>query len=285
MIYITHGSLPYWNSERISHALFLPESQVEKHLRLRRSKYVPLAQAMDGGGDALTIDDATHAGLKLALTARRHGHAVSWFLNGNNVERGIQYYPFQFSCMLDNTRESDCQFEGRTWNLQKRAGRRALRLRIKEAYMQLRSQNEIDQLIEKLSCSLQVDPGTMEHSLSTVGPAELYQAAVAGVDLQNHSWSHLNPQVLSEEERTVEVRQNEEYLSQFRKTTTRVFAPPFGQHVSLASVSYHFELLANRNLVSDHREGNLANRSDLSLNDPTRTPDQATHGCNGRIAV
>jgi peptidoglycan/xylan/chitin deacetylase (PgdA/CDA1 family) len=218
--------------------------------------------------------------------ARQYGHAVSWFVNGSNIEHGIQYYPFQLSCMVDGTRATECRFDGRTWNLRKTAGRRALRLRIKQVYMEMRSQHEIEELIHKLACRLNIDPAMMESSLTMVRPAELTLAVLADVDLQNHSWSHLNPQVFSEHERTADMLENEEYLAQFRQAIVRVFAPPFGHQVSLASVPAHFVLLANRNLVSDHREGNLVNRGDWRLNDFVRkTPDQANHGRNGRIAA
>jgi peptidoglycan/xylan/chitin deacetylase (PgdA/CDA1 family) len=271
MIYITHGTVPSWSSERISHALFLPELQIDRHLKQRRKKYVSLSQAFQGRGDALTIDDATHGALQLALAARRHGHAVSWFVNGSNIEDRVQYYPFQVSSMLDNTRARTCRFGGMTWNLPDLAARRALRLRIKETYMRMRSQDEIEALIDRLASSLHVDPAAMEKSLSTVGPGELAVAAMAGVELQNHSWSHINPQVISEAARTGEVIRNENYLSQFRKAVTRVFAPPFGQSVSLASAPADFVLLANRGLHSSHRQGNLANRGELLLNAATRT--------------
>ena len=286
MIYITHGTVPSWSSERISHALFLPESQVDRHLRLRRKKYVPLWQALQGRGDALTIDDATYGALDLALAARRHGHAVSWFVNGSNIEDRLQYYPFQVSSMLDNTRARTCRFDGATWNLPDMAARRALRLRIKETYMKMRSQEQIDSLIARLASSLHVDPSAMEKSLSTVTPAEIAVAAMAGVELQNHSWNHINPQAISEPERTAQVIRNEEYLSQFRKAVTRVFAPPFGREVSLASAPADYVLLANRGLHSSHRSGNLANRGDLQLNASTRTATPKVRPCGkSRIAA
>jgi peptidoglycan/xylan/chitin deacetylase (PgdA/CDA1 family) len=178
--------------------------------------------------------------------------------------------------MLDHTHAPECRFEGKTWNLQTMAGRRALRLRVKQVYMLLRNQGEIANLIESLCGCLQVDVQNVERALTTVRPAELAKAVLAGVDLQNHSWTHLNPQVFSERERTAEVLQNEEYLLQFRRVLTRTFAPPFGQQVILASVPADFVLLANRNLVPDHKEGNLINRGDLLLNDfPQNSPDSA----------
>ena len=146
MIYLSHGVIPARNPDRISHALFLPERLAIEHLSQRLSKYVSLERAQRGEGDALTIDDATYGGFSLALLARKYGHAVSWFINGSNVERGLQYFPFQLSCMLDDTNSSYCFFDGSSWNLESIVGRRALRLRIKDVYMGFRNQEEIEKL-------------------------------------------------------------------------------------------------------------------------------------------
>ena len=123
LIHLNHGVVPHWSNERISHALFLPEPLFVAHLLQRRTKYVPLAQALAGEGDALTIDDATYGGLHAALLALRHGHAVSWFVNGIHVERGLQYFPFQLSSLLDHTRRSDCVFDGQKWELRRASDR------------------------------------------------------------------------------------------------------------------------------------------------------------------
>jgi len=270
MICVTHGIISSYSTERISHALCLPTSRVELHLRSRRRKYVPLAQAIAGGGDALTVDDATYAALELALMARRCGHAVSWFVNGSHVENRIEYFPFQISCMVDDTRAAACRFDGRTWNLKTMMGRRALRSHIKCQYMRMRSQGEIMELVDTVADSLQCDSKHAESSLRTVGTAELAKAVLAGVDLQNHGWGHLNPQGLSEEERTAEVMQNDEYLSQFRRAITPVFAPPFGQCVTRATPEY-FVLLANRGLAPSYKEGNVINRGDFLLTASSRS--------------
>ena len=264
MIYVTHGVVSSYRSERISHSLCLPTSRAARHLQLRRKKYVPLAQAIAGHGDALTVDDATYAGLELALLARRFGHAVSWFVNGSHVENKIQYFPFQISSMLDTTRAAECRFEGQTWNLVSIAGRRALRGHIKHLYMSMRSQSEIEALIDRLAVAVDTTCKDAEKALRTVGPEQLAQAVLAGVDLQNHGWGHLNPEVLSEEECRAELRQNEDYLSQFRRAITPVFAPPFGQRAVLDPAA-NFVLLANRNLSPDHKDGQVVNRGDLVL--------------------
>lgn len=270
MIYVTHGAVSSYRSDRISHSLCLSTSRAARHLQFRRTKYVPLAQAITGRGDALTVDDATYAGLELALLARRFGHDVSWFVNGSHVENNIQYFPFQISCMLDTNRSAACQFEGQTWSLATVAERRTLRLHIKHLYLRMRSQSEIEGLIDRLAVALDSNCKDVDRSLRTVGPQQLAQAVLAGVDLQNHGWTHLNPEVLSEAECHAEVRQNEEYLSQFRRAITPVFAPPFGQKPILHPAA-NFVLLANRNLAPDHKEGNIVNRRELVLATASQT--------------
>ena len=265
MIFVTHGVISPYSSDRISHGLCLPTSRAALHLQLRREKYVPLAQAIVGQGDALTVDDATYAGFELALLARCYGHAVSWFVNGSHVEDKIQYFPFQISCMLDETNVTECTFDGVTWNLGIKADRRALRARIKQTYMGMRSQDQITDLIDRLAVSLRSESTNAERALRTVTTTELARAVLAGVDLQNHGWSHLNPQVLTETERAAEIEQNDKYLALFRREITPVFAPAFGQRVLLPTPG-HFILLANRSLVPDYKDGNVLNRGDLLLN-------------------
>jgi hypothetical protein len=92
LIYVTHGALSNWSSQRISHALMLPEANFETHLRQRTEKYVTISQALMGCGDALTIDDASYAGFRAASLARCYGHSVTWFINGMNVEQNLQYF-------------------------------------------------------------------------------------------------------------------------------------------------------------------------------------------------
>jgi peptidoglycan/xylan/chitin deacetylase (PgdA/CDA1 family) len=266
MIYISHGIVLEWRRERISHALFLPEWLAAMHFQRPGVKYVSLRQALAGHGDALTVDDATYGGFKLALLARQYGHAVSWFVNGSCVAQGLQYYPFQISSLVDDARVPECRFDGLTWNLRSMGGRRALRLRVKETYMRLRTQIEIERLVDTLADCLHLSAAVLERSLSTVTPMELVQARNAGVDLQNHSWSHLNLRLLSREERTADMMRNDEYLSQFGEMSCVAFAPPFGAEVSLASAPLHFMLLADRKLNPGYREGNVVNRGDLVLN-------------------
>lgn len=266
MIYITHGVMPGWRPERISHALFNPEWLFALHLQNRLQKYVSLAEAVAGEGDALTIDDATYGGLRAALLAAKWGHAVSWFVNGLNVEQGLPYFPFQFSRMIDDTQRSDCEFKSRHWSLRSNMDRRAFRQHLKDQYMRMGTQGQIQDLLRQISSCLEVDSDGLEWALRTVGSQELSVASAAGVELQNHGWSHLSPSSLTETELAMEAALNEEYLSQFRQSGIRVYAPPFGRQVSFKPAVSDFVLLADRSVPSSCRVENVVNRADLRLN-------------------
>ena len=266
MIYITHGVVHNWKRERISHGLMLSASVFVLHMRQRTTKYVPLSEALEGKGDALTVDDASYAGLQAVLLARQYGHAVSWFVNGLNVERGLPYFPFQLSWMLDETQKSNCCFDGQHWQLTDENERRALRLRLKHSYLRMRSYEEISALVEMISSSVGVEPSTLEKSLCPVTSQELAVAVAAGVELQNHGWTHLNPQTFSARLLVADIRLNNAYLSCFQKAHLRIYAPPFGRQVApLASSVARYVLLADRRFFSDPQNGSVVNRLDLDL--------------------
>jgi hypothetical protein len=266
VIYVTHGIAPHWSSARISHALLVPEPWFVMHLQQRSSKYVSLARALAGEGDALTIDDATFGAFWAAMLAQSQGHEVSWFVNGIHVDCSLTYFPFQLSCMIDAVLREECVFDGQTWDLRGRSGRRTLRLYLKQRYMRMGRQESVAHLLQSVARSLDVDLNCMEDSLRTVTSAELTAAVAAGIELQNHGWSHLNPLLLSADEYETDAALNEDYLSQFRKAATRAYAPPFGRYVGRPLRAREAILLADRNLVPGRQKPNVFNRVDLQLN-------------------
>jgi hypothetical protein len=265
LIYFTHGAVDRWNGERISHGLMLSESVFTRHLQQRATKYVSLTDALAGKGDALTIDDATYAGLKAALLARKHGHAVSWFVNGMNVERRLPYFPFQLSWMLDQTRQTGCFFDRQNWDLTHKDHRRALRLRLKQNYMRMGSCEEIAEMVEAFSACVGVMCSTLDESLGTVTANELALAVDAGVELRNHGWAHLNPRTFSKRELTADVQRNDAYLASFGQPGARIFAPPFGRRVAVSFKVASCVLLADRSFASDRPHKSFVNRHELHL--------------------
>jgi peptidoglycan/xylan/chitin deacetylase (PgdA/CDA1 family) len=129
----------------------------------------------------------------------------------------------------------------------------------------MRNGEEIADLLEAFSRCLGVEQSKFEESLSTVTSTDLALAANAGVDLENHGWTHLNPQTLSERELAEDVTLNESYLSRFRQARDRVFAPPFGRWVAVNSGVASYLLLADRSYVSSKRNRGVVNRFDLHV--------------------
>ena len=265
MILVTHGTIKDWNPYRISHALLQPEDLLITHFQKSQKKYVSLQDALAGRGDALTVDDGTFAALHCVMLARHYGHQVSWFINGKHIEENLSYFPFQLSCMVDSTSRDKCFFDGKIWMLNNLSSRRLLRYRFKQVYMGLTCQEDITQLIKTATEALSVTPDYMDWALKTVSRAELEIAVDAGVDLQNHSWDHLNPQTLSEQGVADGIRQNDEYLTSLRVTKIRCFAPPFGQQIEVQSTCVDRILLADRSLCPGPYSAIAVNRHELTI--------------------
>lgn len=263
MIYMSHGVVPHRNEERISHALFQSEAQFILHLQNRPAKYVSLSEAILGKGDALTIDDATYGGFQAAMLARCFGHEVTWFVSGGQVQNAIEYYPFQLSAMLDECTRSQCSFKGRIWDVSTQAARRNFQLQLEKIYMRLYRITDAKDFLEQLAEALGTEHIQLERALRVVEPSDLVKASLERVDLQNHGWLHLNPQVLSEVQRSLEVKKNEEYLLQIRQAEIRCYAPPFGGHVYLSPSVTDFMLLADRSKAPGPQGYGIVNRRDL----------------------
>ena len=276
MIVVTHGVVDALDPRRISHALMLSRRAFIRHLQQRPVRYVPIEQAALGLGDALTVDDATLAGLDQVLLARRFGHAVTWFVNGQNVEQHLPYFPFLLSWMLDETTEPACLFHGRFWPLRTLPERKAFRRFLKLLYMGFTADQQILDLIEELTCHLNLpDPGNPSF-LATASRQHLEHAVRAGVVLGNHGWDHLNPLALSPSTCVAGIKQNRAWLETLQPDRG-IYAPPYGARVPLPPDICSLMLLADPTLANpilaetkepSHERG-ILNRSPLHLDSNT----------------
>jgi hypothetical protein len=261
---ITHGVLSNKNDSLISHALFEGEEAYCAYLDARPSRFVSLEEALYGRGDALTVDDATFAGFRAVVLALQAGHAVTWCVNGEEVEENLSYFPFQISSMLDRTRQQRCVFEGTTWDLSTSEKLRAFRLSLKQRYMQLDTRPAIDSLVASLSDTLDVD-ACLGEQLQTVGRREISVAASLGCRLLNHGWTHLNPNAVTERELAVDIARNADWVRSFQNHDLNLYVPPYGRMVHHARAMGIAMLLADR--ARSCADDPLAfNRQDLDCN-------------------
>ena len=278
MIFVTHGVVDNLNPRRISHALMLSRQAFIRHLQQRPAKYVPIAQAILGLGDALTVDDATLAALDQVLLARRFGHAVTWFVNGENVEEKLTYFPFQLSWMMDETSAPECLFEGRLWSLRTLPERKGFRRFLKVAYMSFTERQQIISLLEDLTLQLNLPGSIGLASLGTASRQNLQHAVRCGVDLGNHGWDHLNPRSLSSSTCVAGIATNRAWIETLQPDHG-IYAPPYGASVSLPPQSCSFMLLADATLTAATHRGSMRdfgtiNRSPLQLESTVFQPQQ-----------
>ncbi len=265
MIFVTHGVVDNLNPRRISHALMLSRWAFISHLQQRSAKYVPIAQALLGLGDALTVDDATLAALDQVLLARSFGHAVTWFVNGQNVEENLTYFPFLLSCMVDETSAPECLFEGRLWPLHTLSDRKAFRRFLKLIYMSFTAPQQILRLIEDLAFQLNLPASLALASLGTASRHNVEHAVRSGVSLGNHGWDHLNPRSLPPSTCVAGIATNRAWIESLQPDHG-VYAPPYGASIVLPQGSCSLMLLADPTLREAMPHTGIINRSPLTLN-------------------
>jgi hypothetical protein len=261
MLSVTHGVVCNKDPNLISHALLADEKAYCAYLHARRSSFVSLDEAMRGRGDALTVDDATHAGLRAVTLAIQSGHEVSWCVNGDEVEFCRSYFPFQISSMLDRTSKRSCSFLTRQWDLSTPAHLRSFRFHLKQEYLRLDSRPAIEAFVSSLSDALEIDP-RLSRTLQTVGREEIALASSLGCTLLNHGWTHINPNALTQRGLEAHITRNAEWLSSFQPNSRSFYVPPYGRMVPHARTMDLTILLADRTLRSDH-DYPAINRQDL----------------------
>src|SRR5580692_10214010 len=101
MIFTMHGVVALQSSPSLSQRWLLDADEFDSFVS-RRKVFEPLDRALRDEADALTIDDATQAAYHAAMIARRHGHAVTLFINSRNVHDMTPYYLHVLSAILDN---------------------------------------------------------------------------------------------------------------------------------------------------------------------------------------
>jgi peptidoglycan/xylan/chitin deacetylase (PgdA/CDA1 family) len=189
--------------------------------------FVPIADALGGRGDALTIDDATQAAAHAARLARAHGHAVSLFVNPAQVESGEPYWFALLHALVDGLAQDVCDFDGRTFDAASPEGQKALHNAIKVSCWALPEETDRAACIRDLADRWRVTLDVPPH-LATLGAADLRALRDAGVAIENHGWSHLHHAALAPDESLREIRRGREWLQRELGVPAAHFAVPYG---------------------------------------------------------
>lgn len=185
-------------------------------------------EALAGRGNALTIDDATRAGADAALMARAAGHSVTMFVNPGQVESGVPYHFLLLNALLDQTRSASVTFEGANYPTETNRDRQALRRVLKKFLRHLEDDNERQNLVHHLAETWDAGSLDVGAPFATLTVRELEALVAAGVDLQNHGWTHAFHPALQPDESVEEIRRGRAWLHEKFGIDARWFAAPFG---------------------------------------------------------
>jgi peptidoglycan/xylan/chitin deacetylase (PgdA/CDA1 family) len=191
-------------------------------------RMAPLRDVLRGRGIALTIDDATRASYDAALLARELGHHVSLFVNPAQVESGDPYWFSLIHLLLDRLPPGEYDFEGVSCGASTRREQLRLRERVKVRCRSMPDEKERSGLILELARRWRVSLDDVPPHLRTLRKEDLVQLRDAGVDLQNHGWSHDDHARLTAKETMREISAGREWLKRELGVDSPYFAVPYG---------------------------------------------------------
>ena len=226
-VWCLHGAVPGAAPTLLEHR-FISDSGLLSRFLAQSSRFVPLRDALDDQGAALTVDDATHAAAEACGIARSYGHAVTLFINPGQVESGQPYWFVQLKVLLDGLPGNPCEFEDRSFPTATFRDRLRLREAIKRQVCTIKTEEGRSARVVALARQWQIAPREVPRHATTLSIRDLRQLLAAGVDIQNHGWSHAHHASLSPAESAEEVRRGRDWLHHQLGIDAQYFAVPFG---------------------------------------------------------
>jgi len=227
-IFGMHGVTDHVRRDRFQHRNLLEAEQFCAFLR-SGEKFVPLADALEGYGRALTIDDATMASARAAKLARQCGHPVTLFVNPWHIEVRQPYWFSRLNALLDRVETRKFSRDGRDFNLTSYDGKSELRTHIKVLMRRHIIPEQNIALIDELEEQLGVEGNEIPHHDHCLSMDDLRDLHGAGVDIQNHSWTHLDPLAGSLTQFTNQFHKARSWLKDRLAVEAGFFASPFGE--------------------------------------------------------
>ena len=232
--------------------------------------FVPLADAIAGRGDALTIDDAIRGAADAALLARQHGHAVTLFVNPGQIESGGPYAFLVLNALLDSLKDRVCVFEGVKSRIRTHAERQSLRRRIKARLCLLAEEQARFDFVTNLADQWGVTTPEVPPHFRTISLDELLTLRDAGVAIENHGWSHSDHTSLSPAASVREIHKGRAWLQRELGVKAAYFASPFGEALPAPEALKYCAMwfAASQLMPAGRRSPHVFNRKFLDLPTP-----------------
>lgn len=266
-VFLLHGVADLVGQGEHARRGLLERAAYERHLAERPRPFVDLDEAVGGGGDALTVDDATRASAEAARLARRYGHAVSLFVNPGHVEEETPYPLYLLNALLDAAGDRRVRYRGEGYALGEPRQKRALRRAVKGRLATLRRTERCYEVLLEVARALGTGAVELPPFLRTLTAAEVRELQEAGVRIENHGWTHLDPAAFDAPQWRSDVERGRRWIERRLGTAPTAYAVPFGEERPGADVAgpARTVLLHDDRLPRGAVAPGVVNRESLSL--------------------
>jgi hypothetical protein len=227
-IFCIHGVVEKRNKKNFLHRNMLDSEKFKEYLLRRENMFVSLDNALRGDGDALTIDDGTEAGAEAAQIAISLGHQVSLFINPFYIADNQPYIFVLLNVTLHSLDKNKAVFAGESFSLNCFEEKKAFRKIIKNYLAKYSDYAERLKILNDFISSNRIRLCDLPHHLKVISVERLRKLTQAGVDIQNHGWTHCDFSSLSMDEIIESIRRANEWFISEINYQTNYFAVPFG---------------------------------------------------------
>ncbi len=231
MIYATHGTVARRETFRFTHRNMLDEAAYIHWLQNLKEPLGSLDDALEGKGDALSIDDGTFAAARAAELAVSLGHRVTLFVNPHHATTGAQYFFARLNAALDACTLRTVEWRGQRCRLDGYGEKKEFRARVKKELRALPSEalreTVMDECLACLACPMAIG-ARPPRELESLNANDLARLRDRGVEIENHGWTHGELGALDAGAASEEIESARQWLEEFLDVRSRYFAVPFG---------------------------------------------------------
>lgn len=266
MILACHGIVNNCNATSLLHKNMIDRKKFYLFLKNLNYKLVDIEVAINGNGNALTIDDATYASASAALLAKKMGHEVTIFINPYNIENSKTLFSSLINVAVETFNEEyiiieNCKYLAITYSHKKQ-----IRKLIKEKILELNNEHESLNLLQNIFKGFNLNL-KVPYYLKTISKNHLYYLQGRGIRIENHGWMHSNLFALNSNAIRDNIQLSKDWLYNELKIISNFYAVPYG----LALPDNYNEKLVQTWLTLDpdysegYRNSLVYNRKSLSI--------------------
>jgi len=238
MIYVSHGIIEELHLDKFCHRQLLDRYNFCQFLEQKQKKFVSIKDAINGYGDAFTIDDSTYASLEAAEMMRDYDHAVTLFINPFYIHEKLNYWFSILNYLLDKDLRPSVCLNNNHYPFSSFKERSTFRKILKSIICTLKTEEERQQYLSKFF-NTNINNITLPHHLTTINVEDLIRLKKIGVDIQNHGWTHRYMATASYDEVDEEIFKGKLWLKEKIQVEAEIYAAPFGDALPPKDCNYN----------------------------------------------